>query len=285
MKRIILSLILALGLTVSVAPAANASTEGCPNSWVIDTSSYAGIQELELAKQKLGANMALSEPRREYSDWSGQLGKMPAPEYKSRVAGDEFLYGRTKLTLLYSVQVKDCPGKVDFRFTNAAPERRFIKVDPATYSNNYPDSFVDFTYESSFDACLQREVQRQVKNFKDKSRLSGNRWIAKWPYSDSSNSCGLKYGAGLIALTPNCFRTDELLPGTRSNFGPSVAIGSKCEFGFTTYRSDSKGEVPYFGVFTLDSASFKSSITCIKGKFTKKVTAVSPKCPAGYKKK
>jgi len=29
----------------------------------------------------------------------------------------------------------------------------------------------------------------------------------------------------------------------------------------------------------------KSSITCIKGKVTKKVTAVKPKCPAGYKKK
>ena len=29
----------------------------------------------------------------------------------------------------------------------------------------------------------------------------------------------------------------------------------------------------------------KSTITCVKGKLTKKVTAVSPKCPAGYKKK
>jgi len=29
----------------------------------------------------------------------------------------------------------------------------------------------------------------------------------------------------------------------------------------------------------------KSSITCIKGKLIKKVTAVNPKCPAGYKKK
>jgi hypothetical protein len=29
----------------------------------------------------------------------------------------------------------------------------------------------------------------------------------------------------------------------------------------------------------------KSTITCIKGKVTKKVTAVSPKCPTGYKKK
>jgi hypothetical protein len=29
----------------------------------------------------------------------------------------------------------------------------------------------------------------------------------------------------------------------------------------------------------------KTTITCIKGKLSKKVTAVSPKCPAGYKKK
>jgi hypothetical protein len=29
----------------------------------------------------------------------------------------------------------------------------------------------------------------------------------------------------------------------------------------------------------------KTTITCVKGKLIKKVTAVSPKCPAGYKKK
>ena len=33
------------------------------------------------------------------------------------------------------------------------------------------------------------------------------------------------------------------------------------------------------------AAKKKITITCVKGKLTKKVTAVSPKCPAGYKKK
>ena len=33
------------------------------------------------------------------------------------------------------------------------------------------------------------------------------------------------------------------------------------------------------------AASKKSTITCIKGKLTKKVTAVNPKCPSGYKVK
>jgi hypothetical protein len=32
-------------------------------------------------------------------------------------------------------------------------------------------------------------------------------------------------------------------------------------------------------------AAKKTTITCVKGKATKKVTAVNPKCPTGYKKK
>jgi hypothetical protein len=33
------------------------------------------------------------------------------------------------------------------------------------------------------------------------------------------------------------------------------------------------------------AAAKKTTITCVKGKLTKKVTAVKPKCPSGYKKK
>ena len=37
--------------------------------------------------------------------------------------------------------------------------------------------------------------------------------------------------------------------------------------------------------FDVYASAKATSITCIKGKTTKKVTAVNPKCPAGYKKK
>jgi hypothetical protein len=33
------------------------------------------------------------------------------------------------------------------------------------------------------------------------------------------------------------------------------------------------------------AAAKKTSITCVKGKTSKKVTAVKPTCPTGYKKK
>jgi hypothetical protein len=38
-------------------------------------------------------------------------------------------------------------------------------------------------------------------------------------------------------------------------------------------------------VFRILTSPKKSTITCVKGKITKKLTAVNPKCPAGYKKK
>jgi hypothetical protein len=36
---------------------------------------------------------------------------------------------------------------------------------------------------------------------------------------------------------------------------------------------------------TISPAPIQKTITCLKGKVIKKVKAVSPKCPAGYKKK
>ena len=44
----------------------------------------------------------------------------------------------------------------------------------------------------------------------------------------------------------------------------------------------SSGEI---SITTGTTSSKKSTITCVKGKVTKKVTRVNPKCPSGYKKK
>jgi hypothetical protein len=38
-------------------------------------------------------------------------------------------------------------------------------------------------------------------------------------------------------------------------------------------------------VVTKPAAAKKTTITCVKGKTSKKVIAVNPKCPTGYKKK
>jgi hypothetical protein len=52
-----------------------------------------------------------------------------------------------------------------------------------------------------------------------------------------------------------------------------------------TYYNVASDKMVFFGNITINTKSQFNTITCIKGKVTKKVTAVSPKCPAGYKKK
>ena len=60
-------------------------------------------------------------------------------------------------------------------------------------------------------------------------------------------------------------------------------------YGFTfsspTVRVKLMQEAPVAVVTAKPVAMKKSSITCVKGKITKKVTAIKPKCPTGYKKK
>ena len=49
---------------------------------------------------------------------------------------------------------------------------------------------------------------------------------------------------------------------------------------------DADVDLVTFDVYAAPQTVAKATtITCVKGKLTKKVTAVNPKCPTGYKKK
>ena len=48
---------------------------------------------------------------------------------------------------------------------------------------------------------------------------------------------------------------------------------------------DAKATSSFYEMVLFQAAKSPTTITCVKGKLTKKVTAVNPKCPKGYKKK
>ena len=66
-----------------------------------------------------------------------------------------------------------------------------------------------------------------------------------------------------------------------TNTSIMVRVRAISEGGVADWGSGIYSETDYFGW----SSEKKKTITCIKGKLTKKVTAVNPKCPTGYKKK
>ena len=100
----------------------------------------------------------------------------------------------------------------------------------------------------------------------------------------------------LLVMNAPSFVTAQI-DTTRALDGLQKATWGKLR-AFWTYHPDnglniSFNSVEEFSQTELDeevskaaaAATKKTTITCVKGKITKKVTAVKPKCPAGYKKK
>jgi hypothetical protein len=164
------------------------------------------------------------------------------------------------------------------------------------------DSFLNYQIYDSF-------IQ-QYKNCVSKWQAYDNSTQVKKPIEPCFLNAQSLYIMKTIKLVPDEPSCLVFLPGN-SNTATGIGIkpGTKCRYtilGFTgdaPYVSSGQrgvgvtggrisdhynvrtGNLVSFGKLTINSPLNSSTITCVKGKLTKKVTAVKPKCPAGYKKK
>ena len=93
-------------------------------------------------------------------------------------------------------------------------------------------------------------------------------------------------GVGVYtSMIPNLLGTVVSASGPATIVGP-VAATAGC-YGWTTPISgtaESTSPTTTTTTTTTMPAAAKASITCMRGRTTKKVTSVSPKCPSGYKR-
>ena len=308
------------GLMSSPTPLANALTEGCPNTWNIDNTIVGGWAELNQAKARLGSSMVLEydEYSMIYSEYSGELGPMPKPSVNVLGVPDLYLYGNTKVAFKITVQVKDCPGKIDFllqggslkQYMGLKANPAFIKMNASDFAINRESSFFDFVKAREFPACIANLTKRITSSAKAYGKFSYQSIIPTWSISNSE-LCGLYGGSRvnapatskiLLNLTPGCssFVKSNKIPRRQ---GISVAPNKTCEFAFAFSDGLYHGSEAALGVATsyfreiqtpiyvLESFKVsgpkekKTRITCLKGKKTKTITGIKPKCPAGFKKK
>jgi hypothetical protein len=194
-------------------------------------------------------------------------------------------------------------------------------VSSATYY--YQQQFLPLGLETTNFESEAQKIKNSFQNYQvfDSFSQQYKNCISKWENYDNSTQikkplepCYLEVPSQyirkeikLVPDEPNCL---VFLPGN-SNTASGIGIkpGTKCSYtilGFTgdaPYVSSGQGgmqatggrisshynvrtgNLVSFGKLTINSLYKTSTITCVKGKVTKKVTAVSPKCPAGYKKK
>ena len=121
--------------------------------------------------------------------------------------------------------------------------------------------------------------------------ISGSTQIGK-PASDSASGADLKGvtdASGVVTFTIKNTDTTgtEAKPATPNAPAPKTRLYGTFKAIITGY-GDKEADVDLvtFDVYAAPKPVVKATtITCVKGKITKKVTAVNPKCPTGYKKK
>jgi hypothetical protein len=291
---------MAFSFLLSQTPSVYASTEGCPGSWTIDTSGPGGkgSQQLLEAKQRLGSDMSLTEGVLTYTNFSGESGPITAPKDARLSISDVYLYGNTRVTKNYVVQVKNCPGSTTFTMNfGSLKEWAGVKsilsnVNSAEWAKANESLFQDFLVASKFTDCLAKKKMKLQKPGSIQGQFSGKTLsiinIDDFNYT-SSDTCGLR-GRNLVLVdkTPSCRYMNSISNGGPVRTGISITMGNKCSFAFAS--GDGTGALNLFEAFTIDSKMWVKAITCIKGKSKKVIQGIDNpefklKCPSGYKKK
>jgi hypothetical protein len=121
--------------------------------------------------------------------------------------------------------------------------------------------------------------------------LSGSTKITT-PASDSASGADLKAttnanGEATFIIKNTDTTGTEAKPATPTTPAPKIRLYGTLKAVIPGY-GDKEADVDLvtFDIYTAPKPVVKATtITCVKGKTTKKVTAVNPKCPTGYKKK
>jgi len=121
--------------------------------------------------------------------------------------------------------------------------------------------------------------------------LSGSTKIGV-PTADSASGADLKAktnAAGEVTFTIKNTDTTgtEAAPTSPNALAPKTRLYGTFKAVIPGYGDkDADVDLVTFDVYAAAKAAAKATtITCVKGKTTKKVTALKPKCPSGYKKK
>ena len=148
-------------MTFGLSAKSYAATDGCPDTWSIDTTKYPN-QELIDAKKRLGVNMA-ETIQIKMIEFKGPLGVMPSDNGLIGYAGINplaYLYYDSQIQTTIKVEVKDCPNTATFNFVSNwlnKDREKFETTTASGFANQFPERFTDFKKQQIFsesDLCL-----------------------------------------------------------------------------------------------------------------------------------
>jgi hypothetical protein len=296
-------------LSFGVTPA-NATNDysQCPNTWKLTTSDDSVVEkELAEAKAVLGTNMAISVISSEIQA-SGVWKVFSNEKFNSTESWLQLL--QYPMRSNFKVEVKGCPLALNLSRPLTLGN---INVVKSSYSTLYEDMLkalpqnsspgdlssqlkkLDFKQLEDSINTLKESVQKRVRDLK-----SGNNGAVRGSFTykngaKSQTSVLLMLGPvtdqaigiyGRFELLPEKLSCVVLGVDVVSTQTPMpfkwVPANTSCSYELIAYLPTIKT------IFMIDSVKIETVTTeiyCTKGKTTRKITGLNPKCPAGFKKK
>ena len=122
-----------------------------------------------------------------------------------------------------------------------------------------------------------------------------------WEFLKTKEPLVIGYNTGFFSANYDTSKLNWVIPGKPCNLVPSAPAvdwtgkqrySSDLDWKLCVSSAEISGIKPNCGldpalskVQSKQNSTKQFTITCVKGKLTKKVTAANPKCPTGYKKK
>ena len=319
MKRSLSVALVLILITFGLPANSYAATDGCPDTWTIDTTQFPS-NELRMAKAKLGPNMILSDADLQITEYRGEEGVSPKIEnlqsllYKD--SGDFprgfwgsllYLYGKSTVKYTQKVEVKDCKSPRLFTFVQNVPTggiggdytnspMMVRKMSGKQWAEENIQAFVDFKAQSKFEEFLDKITSEKIitatkiRPYRAKENFVTPHLLSRPNTAQGSGLNGVVQGPLPQLLTPECliFALDD----NGQQFNPVIKVNQVCKFSWSVHMFKPKGAgemvnelVIFDEVIAVSYSKSSGSITCTKGKLTKKVSGTNPKCPKGYKVK
>lgn len=311
MRRTFLVIICLVLITLGLPTNSFATSEGCPDTWVIDTTQYPN-NELRMAKAKLGPQMIMTTTGIEITDFMGENGPSPKIEnlggliFEDGRFNDIFwrslllLYSKSRVKFTMKVEIQGCKNPGFFTFSQNVPTGgdggdvtnsvlKITRIDSKTWASRNIQFFEDFKAAENFAANLSALSLEKLKNAKNISpyKPTDNFVTPHLIAPPSSQQIGLKFSVVRLVpqlLTPECL----LMSLDQKNVNqPVIRTNMECKYSWSVdiFKQNLINELVVFDeVYSITYASRVQTITCVKGKTTKKVSGINPQCPKGYKK-
>ena len=237
---------------------------------VMDKAQYLSVWETPYMKAKLIENPSLADPRYLGFFWPSTSG-IEQGELKMWSAYEPYFSNTAKsLASLWKISGEGNLNLQRFNTSECVSQGKIdgILATNATQYSPTPPVFVESSQELSYQLAAPH-FKNGTEEFKGTYSLVISEKLARCIWGNS--------------LTNASARVTILNPDGKTSV---VTQTLKRLSGFYYFDINGFGfSAPTIRIKLTQDANTKTTITCVKGKLSKKVTAVKPICPTGYKKK